>query len=403
MTFAFPTRRASLGLILSALAGCTVKPRKTSVAPPFAPQPLRRATRAWPSLDAMAQAMVDDHFTPGLSISVMRDGVLLYSRGFGRADLTTAAAIAPQSRFRVASITKQFTAAAILLLQEQGLLTVDDPLARFLPDMRRAQDITLREMLSHTSGMGDYLNGQSPDILVEAQRRDYSSDELLGIVEATTPMSFQPGTRWFYSNSAFALLGLIVEQLTGMAYGAFCRQHLFQPAGLGHTSIDSVAAVPADACRGYRSVSRGAGTFGEVLPISPSFAGGAGAIRSTTEDLCRWHHALMGGGILKPASLVEMLTPATFKDGLPAHQRNGEEVQAYGFGQGLGMSGAHPYFVHGGRLNGFTSHLRSFPVDGVTVACLYNCDGSGTADYLPTQRRLRNEAARLGLADRQAL
>ncbi|MDV6332924.1 serine hydrolase domain-containing protein [Asticcacaulis sp. 201] len=397
------TRRSTLGLLLAGLAGNAVAPQlvktvevaATAAAPAI--KKLAAPTQSWPSLDALGQAMVDKKLTPGLSLSVMHAGALLYSKGFGLANVDSSTAVTPQTEFRIASITKQFTAASILLLAEDGLLTLDDPLLKFMPEFPRAADITLRQLLSHTSGMGDYINGQSMDVLTQAQTRDYTTDELVKIISARQPLyRAQPGATWLYSNSAFTILGIVVEKLSGMAFADFAFKRLFTPAGLTQTSIDKTCTV-ASVCNGYRPNYKAPTKFDTVLPVSASFAGGAGAIRSTTEDLSLWHHALLEGKVLKPQSLRAMLTPTLLKNGTPAYERRGNDPMEYGLGQGLGSMNNLKLASHGGRINGFTGHLRSFTDQKLTVAILYNSDGGGAPGFAAAQKGLKTEASRLGL------
>ncbi|MCR6660816.1 MAG: beta-lactamase family protein [Asticcacaulis sp.] len=397
------TRRSTLGLMLAALAGNAAAPslirtvEKAATPATPAKKTLGPPLLDWPSLTALGQAMVDKKLTPGLSLSVMAAGVLLYSKGFGLANIESNAAATPQTGFRVASITKQFTAAAILLLAEGGLLTLDDPLSKFLPAVPRGENITLRQLLSHTSGMGDYINGQVSSILTEAQTRDYTADELIKIITARQPFyRAQPGATWLYSNSAFTLLGIVVEKLSGMAFADFCAQHLFAPAGLSQTVIDKICNTTA-ICNGYRPNFRAPMKYDLAMPISPSFAGGAGAIRSTTEDLCLWHLALLSGKVLKPESVEAMLTPTLLRNGKPAYERQGADPLEYGLGQGLGTMKSLKLAAHGGRINGFTGHLRSFTDSKLTVAILYNSDGGGAPGFAAAQKGLKTEASRLGI------
>ena len=183
--------------------------------------------------------------------------------------------------------------------------------------------------------------------------------------------------------------------LTGLNLPQIFEEWLFKPTGMADTAIDRSCTIVAG-CSGYRP--GGKGGFSRSLPPSPSFIGGAGAIRSTTQDLCRWHNALLSGRILNWASLNAMLTPARFNNGQVAWEQGAHERLLYGFGQGLGMLGAQPIIAHGGRLNGFTGQLRSAALEKVTIACLYNCDGTGIGEYLESERAVRVEALRLGLA-----
>ncbi|MGZ3306701.1 MAG: serine hydrolase domain-containing protein, partial [Asticcacaulis sp.] len=387
----------ALGLGSGVLAACSPKQQpaaKVAVKKIRKPGP---PLHEWPTLDAMAMSMVRRKLTPGLALSVSHDGTLLYSKGFGTASFASGAPVTAQSAFRIGSITKQFTAAAILLLAEAGQLSVDDTLARFLPAFPRASDITLRQMLSHTSGLSDYLNGQSQEVLEQAQTRDYSAADLIHIIEARKPLyRVPPGTAWLYSNSGFTLLSIVVEHIANMPFGQFCQQHLFGPAGMEDSAIDPAGLVVPNHCDGYRPDFRAPNQFDPIKPISPSFGLGAGGIRSTTEDLCAWHAALLDGRIIKPQSLKVMFTPERLKNGELAFEHNGPEKLEYGFGLGMGKMGDRLYIAHGGRVNGFTGHLRSYPGDKLTIAIQYNSDGGGAGDFMPSQRRLRYEATRLG-------
>jgi len=406
------TRRAALrwgsaglcagGVGVGLLAYFTPNPKEAATSghvaatAPRRPEKPRPPLKDWPTLDAMADNMIRRKMSPGISVSVAHAGTLLYSKGFGTASFATEAPVTSQSGFRIGSITKQFTAAAVLLMAERGALRIDDTLAKFMPTFPRGDEITLRQMLSHTAGLSDYLNGQSQDVLVEAQDRDYSAADLLRIIEARKPLyRLPPGTGWLYSNSGFTLLSIVVEQLSGIPFGDFCRWHLFKPAGMDDSAIDPVSAVVPDRCDGYRPDFRAPNEFDPIKAISPSFGLGAGGIRSTTEDLCAWHAALLGGKILKPASLKTMFTPMRLNNGQFAFEHSGPEKMEYGCGLGMGMMGERLYISHGGRVNGFTGHLRSFPGDKLTLSIQYNSDGSGAGGFMPAQRALRWEATRL--------
>lgn len=409
-----PSRRAVFGFIAAGLAaGAATVPLLMRGSPHSAAAPAGDETIAaaapkgppapplknWPSLDAMGEKLVRTRFTPGLSLSVMHDGVMLYSKGFGVGDMQSGARVTPQTGFRIASVTKQFTAAAILKLQEQGKLGVHDKLARFIPEFPQADQVTLAQMMSHTSGMNDYLNHQAQSVLVAAQTRDYTSPELLQIIGDVHPVySIRPGVRWLYSNSAFSLLGIVVERASGQNLASFYQTHLFGPAGLQQTAMDERCSA-FDGCDGYRPNYRIPAGFDPILPVSPTFAGGAGGIRSNSEDLARWHSALFSGKVLRAASLNQMITPMLLKDGSPAWEYVGPEKLNYGFGQGIGKLDGRLFIAHGGRLNGYTSHLRSLVHERLTVAVLYNSDGTGVPGFTAAQRALRIEAMKLGMQE----
>jgi CubicO group peptidase (beta-lactamase class C family) len=409
-----PSRRAVFGFMAAGLAaGAATVPllmrRSPHAAKPVATEtpdtdatpkgPPAPPLKDWPSLDALGEKLIKTRFTPGLSLSVMHDGVMLYSKGFGLGDMQTRARVTPQTGFRIASVTKQFTAAAVLKLQEQGKLSVHDPLARFIPEFPQADQVSLAQMMSHTSGMNDYLNHQSLDVLNAAQTRDYTSPELLQIISAVHPAySIRPGQRWLYSNSAFSLLGIAIERASGQTLASFYQTHLFAPAGLQQTAMDE-RCTAFEGCDGYRPNYRIAAGFDPILPVSPTFAGGAGGIRSNSEDLARWHSALFSGKVLRSDSLNQMMTPMLLKDGSPAWEYVGPEKLNYGFGQGIGRLDGRLFIAHGGRLNGYTSHLRSLVHERLTVAVLYNSDGTGVPGFTNAQRALRIEAMKLGMQE----
>ena len=400
------TRRAALGFgacaglaTLGVLGGLNSLRRAPEMIAAVKAGPPAPPLKNWPTLDALAERMVATKLTPGLSLSVMHAGTLLYARGFGVAQVASDKMVTPQTGFRIASITKHFTATGILLLAEAGKLSVSDPLSRFIPEFPRGNEVSLRQLLSHTSGLGDYINGQSKDILDEAQHRDYTANELLAVITRRQPLfRYQPGQTWYYSNSGFALLGIVIERVSGQAFADFMQQHLFTPAGLTQTVIDKSCLI-SSGCSGYRPDYLAEHKFDEVLPISPSFGGGAGAIRSTTNDLCLWQAALMGGKIVAPKSLQEMLTPVMLKDGTPALEKRSTETLEYGFGLGLGEQGKLRFASHGGRINGFTGHMRIFPDQKLTIAILYNSDGGGAPGFAKSQRGLRAEATALSLTE----
>ncbi len=392
------------GGALTLWAGATLLP-KTAVplpdlsppaAEPVAPPPPPPLLN-WPSLDDLGHNMIERYVTPGLSLSVMKAGTLLYSAGFGNAQLLPKRLVDNRTGFRIASISKQFTAAAILLLMEEGKLRLDDPLARFIPDFPRADIMTLRQLLSHTSGLDDYLSGRHAEMLTAAQTHDYTQTGLLEAIKGADPLfRCPPGMKWVYSNTGFALLGIVVERLSGLPLATFCKERLFGPAGMTRTSIDPLNAYDPDVCEGHRANRSLRDGFGQVWPVSASFAGGSGGLRSTSADLCRWHSALMTGRILKTASLADMLTPVHLKDGAFAMDRENTRSPGYGLGMRLGFIDGQPFFTHSGRINGFTGQLLSLPFAQLTVAALYNCDGANDGGFFPSHAALREEAVRLG-------
>ena len=383
------SRRGSLALALGGLFAATA--RAAGAAEPA----------GWDAVDGLANRIIADRVTPGLSISVMRGGNLVYSSGFGLANIETATPVTPQSVFRVGSITKQFTGAALMLLQEDGKLSVDDKLSAHLPDFPRASEITLRQMLTHTSGLGNYTNNAPHDAAWQSFRLDRDPKALFQLMTGTDPLfTSEPGTHWAYSNTAFVLLGLVIEKVTGKPYAETFRQRLFEPAGLTNTAVDDAAEIVPHRATGYTLHGETEGLFDNASFISMTAPGAAGSIRATTDDLCRWHRALFAGKVVKPESLAEMIKPGRLKTGelppTPAGAPPGTpKVIEYGFGLGTERMEGHTSIGHNGGINGFMSDIRTFPAEKVTTAILVNID-HGKALF-PRAEALKTALARAGL------
>lgn len=330
-------------------------------------------------IDSAAQDWVAKRVVPGVSIAVSRGGETVYAKAFGQADLELGVPVRPETVFEIGSITKQFTAAAILQLAEQGQLTLDDPLSKYFPDWPApGRTATITQLLNHTSGIKSYTS-------VEAWRSlmalPLSHDSIVALFEHE-PADFPPGADWRYDNSGYYLLGLIIEKVTGQPYGSYVAEHLFQPVGLTSTRYCGSNAIVPHRAAPY---SRGPdSSFVNAAPIYVDQAFAAGGICSTAGDLLAWTRALQSGQVVKPASYQAMTTPIPLPSGKP---------QRYGFGLGLSELAGHRGVGHGGGINGFSSMLMSYPDDGVIIAVLVNLDG-GTA-------RIPQSVARwaLGLRD----
>jgi D-alanyl-D-alanine carboxypeptidase len=331
----------------------------------------------WAGVEAQAQAMIAQKLTPGLQVCVRRRGGVVFSRGFGAANLETATPMAPASVCRIGSITKQFTASAILLLAQEGRLSLDDSLGIYLPEFPNASKLRLRRMLSHTSGLGNYTQ-VPPAQFIQAARTDRSTKQLVqAMAEASPTLAYEPGTDWRYSNTAYVLLGVVVETVASQSYADFMRERLFTPLGLTHTAVDDAARVATNRASGYTNSPRAPGGFDNASFIAMSYPGGAGNLRSTCEDLCAWHGALLGGKVLKPESLKDMLTPVTLNDGaLPMAGPPGKrQAVHYGYGIALDPLGGKPAVSHDGGIQGFASHLETLTDEEITIATVMNTDG----------------------------
>jgi len=288
------------------------------------------------------------------SVLVARGSQVLLSKGYGSANLEWNIPNSPTTKFRLGSITKQFTAASILLLEERGKLSINDPVKKYLPDAPAAWDkITIFNLLTHTSGIPNFTSfpeykklepfAATPSEVV-AHFRD-------------KPLDFAPGEKWKYSNSGYLLLGYLMEKITGGSYEKFVTENIFTPLGMKDSGYDSNSAVIAHRASGYVHDANG---FENAGYIHMSIPHAAGALYSTTEDLLKWEQGLFGGKLLSPVSLAKMTTP--FKDN-------------YAFGLGLQTVGGHKVIEHNGGIEGFNTKLAYYPEDKLTVVVLANVNG----------------------------
>jgi CubicO group peptidase (beta-lactamase class C family) len=359
------SRRESLGVLLALTAGSAAAAAKRG--------------GGWAKVHAIGRKVVADRLTPGLQVCVRRRGAVVFSEGFGKADLEWGAPMTPTSVCRIGSVSKQFTAAAMLLLAQDGKLTLDDRLARFFPDFPNADRLTLRRVLSHTAGLGNYTATTPPELVWQQARADRSSAEMLELMRASSSkLVFEPGTSYRYSNTGFVLLGLVIEKAADRSYHDVLQTRLFTPLGLTRTAVDTVTEVVPSRASGYSNNAAAPSGFDNASFTSMTYPGGAGAIRSTCEDLCAWHAALLGGKVLQPAMLNAMLTPVTLNDGSLPMQKNrkGEQTAVrYGFGISVNPIDGHRAVSHGGNIQGFASNLETLRDDGVTIAMIINADG----------------------------
>lgn len=306
-----------------------------------------------------------DSLSPGAAVLIAKDGEILYKKGFGYADLSHRAAITSETKFRIGSVTKQFTAAAILKLQQEGALDVTDRLSKFLPDFPRAGEVTIHHLLTHTSGIHSYTS--KPDFYKMAPT-EIEPDELIeSIME--DEYDFDPGEQWLYNNSGYFLLGAIVEKTSGLSYGDYLRKTFFEPLGMKNTGIHDRRTILENEARGYE---RENGRYIKALNWDMSRAGGAGALYSTVHDLYLWNEAVFNGDVLADSSLDAAFTPALLNDGSEAPAMGGK----YGYGWFMQQWRGLQSISHGGGLHGFVSQLSRYPEHNITVAVLANCTGA---------------------------
>jgi D-alanyl-D-alanine carboxypeptidase len=334
------------------------------------------------AIDKVAAAAVAAGESPGLEVAVVKNGKPLLVKGYGSANLEQHVPVSNDSVFRIGSVTKQFTAVALLLLAEEGKLSLQDKLSKYYPNFPRADDITLDEMLHHTSGIFNYTS--EPNFAVDGMIHR-STDEMVEFIgKLPKTQDFEPGSNWSYSNSAYFILGGVVEKASGAPLATVFKMRFFTPLGMAHSALDDETEIVAGRARGYAGA--GPGKFTNAAFISMSIPGGAGSVRSTASDLSTWNAALYGGKILKPASLAAMLTPGKLSNGessgaaiakmmAAAGAPAATDKREYGYALFLSQEEGHRKIDHGGGIYGFSASLSEFPDDKTTVVVLSNAIG----------------------------
>ena len=325
---------------------------------PAAPQSIDDALMA--KVDAIIAGALTKPGAVGFSVALARGDESIIEKAWGTADLEFDVDADSQTMFRIGSVTKQFTAAAILKLVEEGKLSLDDEITKFIPDYPvQGHTVTIRHLLTHTSGIRSYTG--IPGFMETHTAEPLSHDELLAFFK-DKPFEFEPGEKFAYNNSGYYLLGMIIENITGMPYGAYLQQAIFTPLGLARTRYDSTEQIIENRAQGY-TISEG--RLANDKTVAMGIPGAAGGLISTAGDLVWWQMALIGGKVVSPASYELMATPFTLADGTSTR---------YGFGLAIGDLEGRPVVDHGGGIFGFTSFLAYFPEDKLHVALIANSD-----------------------------
>jgi D-alanyl-D-alanine carboxypeptidase len=343
-------------------------------------------------IDRIASQVLDQTGVPSASVAVVKGGKLVYTHAYGSARLATATTPAvpamPEMRYSIGSISKQFTAAAILLLQEEGKLSLDDAVGKYVPGLTRGNEVTIRQILSHTSGYQDYW---PEDYVMTPMLAPESAQQILD-TWAKKPLDFEPGTQWQYSNTNFVVAGRIVEQVTGQPLMDFLTRRIFRP--LGMTSVwnsDEAKLTQADATAYYRHALG-------PLRLAPKEGRGwmfaAGELAMTAHDLALWDESLIAQSILKPESYKQMFSEVKLKDGKGTH---------YGLGVEVMDRQGHRSIEHSGEVSGFVSDNEVLIDDGVAVAVLTNQDAVGAASTIARLAAPALLAAPATAAETQAL
>ncbi len=314
------------------------------------------------ALDSAARAHAADSMVAGVSVAVVRGADTLLLRGYGSADLEWDVATPADGRasYEIGSMTKQFTSTAVLQLVQAGKLDLDADFTTYLPEFDEGQHrVPLRRLLDHTSGIKGYTE---MEVFGDIMRDALPRDSLVTLVERQ-PFDFEPGTAEIYNNSAYFLLGLIIEKVSGQPYADYIDEHVFGPVGMDHSYYCSESAIRKDRAHGYDAGPAGLRRKGYLDHTWP-FA--AGSLCSTAGDLVRWNQALHHGRVLTAASYRLLTTPRPLEDGTPIR---------YAMGLMVDDTGGRRMIAHGGGINGFLSDGRYYPDADLTVIVLQNTAG----------------------------
>ena len=318
---------------------------------------------------------------PGAAMIVVRQGEVLHREAVGMANLELGAPLEPDMVFRLGSITKQFTGAAIALLEDEGKLSVGDPITRFLPDYpTHGHEITIAHLLAHTSGIRSYTG--IPGWMESRIKSDMTLEELIDGF-AGEPMDFAPGARFLYNNSGYVLLGAIIEEASGRTYEEFLTERIFEPLGMKSSYYGSHSRVIPRRAAGYDGTP---GDYRNAQYLSMTQPHAAGALVSTVDDLATWNAALFGGKLLGAEAVGRMTTPFELNDGTST---------GYGYGLGIGELRGRRMISHGGGIFGFSTYALHLPEEEIFVAVLSN----NTADAIPSPGLVARKIAALVMGD----
>jgi CubicO group peptidase (beta-lactamase class C family) len=317
-------------------------------------------------VDEFVNAELRAQHIPGVALAVVRDGKTVKAAGYGMANVELSVPTKPESIFQTGSVGKQFTATAVMMLVEEGKVGLDDKISKYFPDSPPAwKDITVRHLLTHTSGIPDYTSEKTGGGI--NMRADYTEEELVKKI-AALPLDFQPGEKWSYSNSGYLILGVLIHHVSGEFYGDFLQHRVFQPLQMTSTRIISEADIVPNRSAGYRLVK---GELKNQKWVSPSLNTTAdGALYTNVLDLAKWDAALYTEKLLKRSSFDQMWTPVKLNSG---------KTSPYGFGWRVTEVNGHRLLEHGGAWQGFTMHISRYVDDKLTIIVMTNLD-SGHSD-----------------------
>jgi CubicO group peptidase (beta-lactamase class C family) len=307
---------------------------------------------------AVAEALKESG-VPSASIAVVKDGQLAYAKAYGQAKLEPPTPATPEMRYSIGSISKQFTATAILLLEEDGKLKLDDKVGRFLPRLTRANEVTIRQLLNMTSGYQDYW---PQDYVMPNMLKPVTTAQIMD-GWALKPLDFTPGTKWQYSNTNYVIAGEIVRLASGKDLVTFLQERVFGPLGMASVADIDRAPLPASDPTGYKRYALG--PLRAAPKEGPGWLAAAGELAMTASDLARWDIATIQQKVMKPASYREQQTVGVLKNGATA---------GYGLGVAIGGATTRRSVSHDGEVSGFTASNTVYPDDRVAIVVLTNQD-----------------------------
>lgn len=352
--------RLSAGVILVSVLVSTPFARAQDV-----PRPTE--TTKGETSDQAASAGIDDHVQgvmqkrhiPGVSIAVVQGGKIVLMKGYGLANVELSAPATESTVYQLASVTKTFTATAIMLLVKDGKISLDDEITDRLTDLPKAwENVTVRNLLNHTSGIKSYTSVKGFE---KTMRKDYARREIIDLV-AKEPLEFKPGAKWNYSNTGYFLLGMLIEKASGKSYGEFMTDRIFKPLGMTKTRANDLRAIIPGRAQGYEWNGTELRNSEYTSPTQP-FA--AGMLVSTVADMVKWDSALANHTLLDKSTLEQMWKPTRLAKG----------EAGYGFGWGVEKVNGRRLVSHGGGIPGFSSQISRFLDDDLTVIVLSNAEG----------------------------
>jgi len=320
---------------------------------------LPQATAA--KVDEIAAKALADSGAPSVSLAVVQNGQIVYTKAYGNARVDPATPATSQMRYAIGSVSKQFLAGTVLLLVQDGKMSLDDKVGRYLPNLSRANEITVRQLLTHTSGYQDYY---PQDYVAPFMEKPITPDAIIN-QWARKPLDFDPGSRWQYSNTNFVIAGRIVEKVSGTPFFTFLSKRILEP--LGMTSAINLAeqSLPASDPAGYTRFATA--PMRQVQPEGRGWLYAAGELAMTAHDLALWDISLMDHKLLTKSTFEMMTAPARLTNGTPTN---------YALGVSVTNAAGHPRLSHGGAISGFVSQNTVWPDQGAAVVVFSNADGS---------------------------